>query len=268
MANGLENIKEEISSVEPHKQNVVEDLGQTVEDLEINDDDNAFGSEDGENDVELADEIEENDTGLVQELETDPEGLHPLERDWVMWFMNGSKPKSDPKKGHMNNGWNQGLIELAHFGTIEEFWAIQQHIQIPSKLPLKNDYMMFKEGVRPEWEDEGNLGGGMWKMVIPNKLRAEQLDKMWLETLLSMIGEYYADLGDLICGAYLQRRQREDRIQIWTTKGTEKQIKEIGRIFKQAVNLTDDSQMHYLRHDDQAKSTSWIVKQTGALYKV
>ena len=67
---------------------------------------------------------------------------------------------------------------------------------------------------------------------------------------------------------YLQRRQREDRIQIWTTKGTEKQIKEIGRIFKQAVNLTNDSQMHYLRHDDQAKSTSWIVKQTGALYKV
>ena len=66
---------------------------------------------------------------------------------------------------------------------IEEFWAIQQHIQIPSKLPLKNDYMMFKQGVRPEWEDEGNIGGGMWKMVIPNKLRAEQLDKMWLETL-------------------------------------------------------------------------------------
>ena len=84
---------------------------------------------------------------------------------------------------------------------IEEFWAIQQHIQIPSKLPLKNDYMMFKQGIRPEWEDEGNIGGGMWKMVIPNKLRTEQLDKMWLETLLSMIGEYYADLGDLICGA-------------------------------------------------------------------
>ena len=73
--------------------------------------------------------------------------------------------------------------------------------------------MMFKEGVRPEWEDEGNLGGGMWKMVIPNKLRAEQLDKMWLETLLSMIGEYYADLGDLICGAYREFSKNNQNLQ-------------------------------------------------------
>lgn len=264
MANGLENIKEEIDN------QVVNDLEQKVGDLDLELENEVKNDENDQNDTGVHEEEDDDEVQQQPEdLAVNDEGLHPLERQWCMWFMNGSKPKSDSKKGnHQNNGWNQGLIELANFGTIEEFWAIQQHIQIPSKLPLKNDYMMFKQGVRPEWEDEGNIGGGMWKMVIPNKLRAEQLDKMWLETLLSMIGEYYADLGDLICGAYLQRRQREDRIQIWTTKGTEKQIKEIGRIFKQAVNLTNDSQMHYLRHDDQAKSTSWIVKQTGALYKV
>jgi hypothetical protein len=114
MANGLENIKEEISSVEPQ---VIENLGETVDALEINNDGNAFGNENGENDVEVAEEIEDNDTGAAIDLETDSEGLHPLERQWCMWFMNGSKPKSDPKKGHMNNGWNQGLIELANFGT-------------------------------------------------------------------------------------------------------------------------------------------------------
>lgn len=257
--NGLHSISEELADGTEQVQEQLDDL-----ELEQGEDDDAF---DAQTEEEEAEEVGTGEEAL--DAEVDEDGMHPLERDWTMWFMNGSKPKSDSKKGgHVGNGWNQGLIELAKFGTIEEFWAIQQHIQIPSKLPLKNDYMMFQRGIRPEWEDEGNIGGGMWKMVIPNKLRNEQLDKMWLETLLSMIGEYYSDLGDLICGAYLQRRQREDRIQIWTTKGTEKQIKEIGRIFKQAVNLTNDSQMHYLRHDDQAKSTSWIVKQTGALYKV
>lgn len=223
-----------------------------------------------EDDAELQfDPAEEVANLEIGEAETDENDMHPLERSWTMWFMNGAKPKQDPKKGgNASSGWNQGLIELANFGTIEEFWAIQHHIQVPSKLALKNDYMLFQRGVRPEWEDEANKGGGMWKMILPNKLRTEQLDRMWVETLLSMVGEYYGELGDLICGAYLQRRQREDRIQLWTTKGTEKQIREIGRIFKQAINLSSESQMHYLKHDDQAKSTSWIVKQTGALYKI
>lgn len=113
MANGLENIKEEIDQIE--------DLEQHIEDLGLNNDEeleDAF-----ESDTEkLEEDLDQNDTGVHEDLAVTDDGLHPLERQWCMWFMNGSKPKNDSKKGgHQNNGWNQGLIELANFGTIEEF---------------------------------------------------------------------------------------------------------------------------------------------------
>lgn len=107
MANGLENIKEEIVDQ-------IDDLEQQVDDLDL------------ENELEKDEENDQNDTGVHEEdeeerpedLAVNDEGLHPLERQWCMWFMNGSKPKNDSKKGnHQNNGWNQGLIELANFGT-------------------------------------------------------------------------------------------------------------------------------------------------------
>jgi translation initiation factor 4E len=115
----------------------------------------------------------------------------------------------------------------------------------------------------------------MWKLILPSKMRSTDLDRMWLETLLSMIGESYGSLGDLICGAYLQRRQKEDRIQLWTTKGSEEEIKEIGAILKDKLNLSKESHIHYLKHEDQTggqnagKNMSWSRKhKSDSLYHI
>lgn len=222
----------------------------------------------------LEDEVQNVDSGVNEQADINFEDTHPLERPWTMWFMNGDNKS---KKQGIDNGseWNQGLIELYTFDTVEDFWAVYNHIQLPAKLRLKNDYMVFKNGVRPEWEDTTNRGGGMWKLILPSKMRSTDLDRMWLETLLSMIGESYGSLGDLICGAYLQRRQKEDRIQLWTTKGTEEEIREIGAVLKEKLNLSKESLIHYLRHDDQTagqntgKNMSWSRKhKSDSLYHI
>lgn len=221
--------------------------------------------------------IDISDEQVVQQVQnTAPYESHPLERPWTMWFMNGDnkvKAHKPPIDGGLE--WNQGLIELYTFESVEDFWAVYNHIQLPAKLRLKNDYMVFRKGVRPEWEDSTNRGGGMWKLILPSKMRATDLDRMWLETLLSMIGESYGQLGDLICGAYLQRRQKEDRIQLWTTSGNEEEIKAIGGILKQKLNLSKESYIHYLRHDDQTQGThtgknmSWSRKhKSDSLYHI
>ena len=36
--------------------------------------------------------------------------------------------------------WNQGLIKLYTFDTVEDFWGVYKHLQLPAKLRLKNDY--------------------------------------------------------------------------------------------------------------------------------
>jgi len=196
-----------------------------------------------------------------------------LHSSWTLWFMNGdTKSQSQPDK---NDEWSDKLIKLTTFDTVEDFWCVYSHIQLPAKLRIKNDYMLFRDGIRPEWEDISNKKGGSWKLVLPNKLRATDLDRLWLETVLSMIGEFYGDNGDYINGAYLQRRQKEDRIQMWTSDADKKDENEnIGKQLKKTLNLTNDSQIHYLKHEDEYSETpgkhqSWSRKhKSSALYVV
>lgn len=261
------------------------------EDTVSNGDDNAFEEPEKHQQPESSDPVDADEkelesklasiANIEQEMPTvDEDGCHPLEREWTWWFLNGDKPKNNDKnKGRdMGSEWNHGLLQVYKFQTVEDFWAVFNHMQSPAKLRLKNDYMVFQSGVRPEWEDKHNQGGGMWKIILPSKMRAEHLDRLWIEILLSMIGESYGELGNLICGAYLQRRQKEDRIQLWTTRGTSEELTEIGRVLKARLNLGKESQIHYLLHENQygdggkgvqQKHMSWSRKhKNGALYTV
>ena len=74
------------------------------------------------------------------------------------------------------------------FDTVEDFWACYHHVQLPSRLPMGSDYMLFKDGIQPKWEDEQNRDGGKWAIETDKKYRPH-LDGTWLETLLAVIGE-------------------------------------------------------------------------------
>ena len=94
--------------------------------------------------------------------------------------MDGDKNKRNDKP----KDWRENLTPLYTFNTVEDFWILYGHILNPSKLRVKNDYMLFKEGIKPEWEDPGNKAGGKWQLVLPNKFRQDLLDKCWLKTIL------------------------------------------------------------------------------------
>ena len=55
------------------------------------------------------------------------------------------------------------------------------------------DFMVFRDGIRPEWTDIANENGGRWVLEIDRFYRNEQLNCQWLETLLAIVGEYFAD---------------------------------------------------------------------------
>lgn len=200
----------------------------------------------------------------------------PLHTAWTLWFMNGDT-KNQPQAVEGDDGWRQKLIQLYTFDTVEDFWSLFHHVQQPAKLRVKNDYMLFRKGVVPQWEDTHNIKGGSWKLVLPSKMRGTDLDRMWLETVLSLIGEAYGDAGRIVTGCYLQRRQKEDRIQIWTS---EADLKEenlvVGKMLKDRLNLSQTSPIHYLKHEDTygdnpttQRHQSWSRKHKhNSLYQV
>jgi len=128
---------------------------------------------------------------------------HPLKTTWVVWYRPPTSKYSDYEKS---------TIALASFSTVETFWTLYTHLKHPSALPVVSDYHIFRKGVRPVWEDEGNKRGGKWIV----RLRKGIADRYWEDLLLGIVGDQFAEAGDEICGAVLSVRTGEDVLSVWT----------------------------------------------------
>lgn len=153
---------------------------------------------------------------------------------------------------------------MSTFNTVEDFWSLFTHIKQPSEVKIGSDYSMFKEHIRPMWEDKANKNGGRWMISLLRTQRPE-LDRYWIDTVLCLIGEAF-DSYDEICGAVVNIRARGDRIAVWTAHYTNKEaIMEIGRKLKEGLSLPDRIKLHYQTHSDSMVKNSSTVK---SLYEI
>jgi translation initiation factor 4E len=50
------------------------------------------------------------------------------------------------------------------------------------------DYMLFKKGTRPEWEDANNREGGKWVVTLPiEEDMEEECGTAWIKSLVTLI---------------------------------------------------------------------------------
>lgn len=121
------------------------------------------------------------------------------------------------------------------------FRSLYNHIKTASELRQGCDYSMFKQGIRPMWEDDQNKCGGRWLINLDKKQRTTDLDNFWLEILLCMIGEAFNEYSDDVCGAVVNVRPKGDKLGVWTSNADcADSVMEIGYIidiFYVAINL-------------------------------
>jgi translation initiation factor 4E len=129
--------------------------------------------------------------------------VHPLKSTWVVWYRSpGNKFQDYEKSTH----------KIAHFGTVEEFWAVYSHLRRPSTLPHVSDYHLFKKGIRPVWEDKENRNGGKWNI----RLKKGVANRYWEDLMLAIVGDQFGEAGEDLCGAVLSVRGNEDVLSVWT----------------------------------------------------
>merc|ERR1711884_757869 len=102
---------------------------------------------------DVIEEVEEGEDGLGS-----PELMikHPLQNSWTLWFFKNDKTKQ----------WEENQREIITFTTVEDFWALYNHIELASRLAAGCDYSLFKEGVKPMWEDERFADPGRWRQAV------------------------------------------------------------------------------------------------------
>merc|ERR1711937_480363 len=183
---------------------------------------------------------------------------HPLASRWSLYFR-ANKDKSA--------SWNELIGQqpkVATVGSVEQFWQVFNHMIVPSRMKkrISPNLIFFREGVQPSWEDPENQGGGMWGLVLKEQKglqRGRLLDQIWFETLLACIGETLT-YGDLVTGVVVQRRCKEDRLQLWTKAASDSELTALGAHFKSLLSLDSEVEICYTKHADMSAVT-WAARK-------
>ncbi|SGY14726.1 BQ5605_C057g12678 [Microbotryum silenes-dioicae] len=211
---------------------------------------------------------------------------HPLCSPWTLWFDSASKQD----KGH----WDEALVKVIGFESVEEFWGLYNNIVPPSLIHLNSNYYLFKEGIKPAWEDPANSKGGKWAVQLPRGKYSAEIDNYWLYTMLAAIGEMFETPFDKaaatnsttavpsaftneVTGVIVSSRKAFYRINIWTRTATpdvRARIENIGRHLKydvlgmeEGIKFSDrdkvSSDVEFVSHkDSQAKYGTKVTKWT------
>uniref|UniRef100_A0A8C6Z2M2 Eukaryotic translation initiation factor 4E family member 2 n=1 Tax=Nothoprocta perdicaria TaxID=30464 RepID=A0A8C6Z2M2_NOTPE len=132
---------------------------------------------------------------------------------------------------------------------VEQFWRFYSHMVRPGDLTGHSDFHLFKEGIKPMWEDDANKNGGKW--II--RLRKGLASRCWENLILAMLGEQFM-VGEEICGAVVSVRFQEDIISIWNkTASDQATTARIRDTLRRVLNLPPNTIMEYKTHTDSIK---------------
>ncbi|KAF9127358.1 hypothetical protein BGW39_005924 [Mortierella sp. 14UC] len=147
---------------------------------------------------------------------------HPLQHPWTLYYTAGNN-----RSGSSLHIYENGLREVGTFTTVELFARYFNWIEKPHKIENSSDYHLFKDGIKPMWEDPANANGGRWTVTLLTK-NSELLDRCWMELAYALVGEQL-DLNDDICGA--------DRLAVWVRD--KDNVEAINGIGKRLIRLLD-----------------------------
>jgi translation initiation factor 4E len=161
------------------------------------------------------------DDEVVEMKKIDPK----LPYTWTVWEKHVASRKKLDYAG--------ATKEVASFSTVKQFWSIFNHIPQPSILFSGQRFsrkekdveiqiealMIFRHGIRPEWEDPENVKGGHFQIQIkPNQAGSgATLDELWNNIVLGIIAGQI-EPSEMITGIRLVDKiatKKMVRIELW-----------------------------------------------------
>mmetsp|Transcript_115377 Transcript_115377/g.326924 ORF Transcript_115377/g.326924 Transcript_115377/m.326924 type:complete len:231 (+) Transcript_115377:74-766(+) len=167
------------------------------------------------------DNSEENEEMLKKDL--------PLRYTWAIW-------EQIMQSNEKQAAYSDATHKVASFSTVQEFWTLWNHVPQPSELleqkrmvreqpdglHVIDAIMIFRENIRPEWEDKMNATGGHFQFQLKPNIGGGQVDEYWNNLVLGMIGATI-EPANMITGVRLvdklsgPRAANVIRLEVWFT---------------------------------------------------
>lgn len=184
---------------------------------------------------------------LEKKVVTVGEGEHPLQCPYAFWFS-----RRPPGKLQSSTSYASNIKLVGKFASVEQFWAFYSYLVRPGDLSGHSDIHLFKDGIKPMWEDEANKHGGKWIV----RLRKGLASRCWENLILAMLGEQFM-VGSEVCGAVISVRFQEDIISIWNRNAADQATTtRIRDTLKRVLNLPQNTIMEYKAHQSSLKDNS------------
>mmetsp|Transcript_30035 Transcript_30035/g.64878 ORF Transcript_30035/g.64878 Transcript_30035/m.64878 type:complete len:227 (+) Transcript_30035:164-844(+) len=161
----------------------------------------------------------------------------PLRYTWTIW-----EQVMQPHDGKAEK-YSDATHQVSSFSTVQDFWRHWNHVPQPSSLfehkrmvretpegqQVIDALMIFRDGIRPEWEDKANATGGHFQFQLKPSVGGGQVDEYWNNLVLGMIGSSI-EPANMITGMRLvdklsgPRASNVLRLEVWYTNGEDQNM--------------------------------------------
>ena len=176
-----------------------------------------------------------------------------LKSRYAFWYTISEDIYQIPPKTKIDKSEYENQIKkIAEFETIEDFWAIFQHLRKPDSCRPGIEFQLFRYGVKPIWEDDNNKNGG--KVTI--KLRKDFTTIIWEEMIFALIGDVLPEsIKDEINGIVVASRKDFNKLQIWFKNWSEEKNNIIEEHIRDLLQMPPEVNLEFKRFFPENKET-------------
>ena len=173
------------------------------------------------------------------------ESTHPLFTNFAFWFRINDTSLLNPYKNVITyTDYENQVKKISSFSTIEDFWKIFQHLKKPEELNIGIEIDLFKNEIKPVWEEEDNKNGGK----IALKLNKDFTSIIWEELIFAFIGGNLPDnIKNEINGILISSKKEFNVLQIWFKDYNFKIIKEIQFYIKNLLQIPKEIKLNAVK---------------------
>lgn len=163
-----------------------------------------------------------------------------LQTTWNVTFVHKNLTKNDKKDEGI---WSTAIRKIASFNQLGQAKFIQNNIPTPRNWPVNSNLQIFREGIKPAWEDPNNSGIGRLcikiecdiddngNISIPefqnnptsiigtkeeiHEALATTIDNLFKHIFYYVICESFDGYSDIVNGFIYSPRRMNPRIFIW-----------------------------------------------------